>query len=198
MLLFIDNFDSFTYNLVQQFQIFGVEVKVVRNNALKVAECLNLQPDRVVIGPGPGSPVEAGISQELIVACFNAGIPLLGVCMGHQCLANAFGATVQRAIKPMHGMVSSISHTNEGVLKGLPNPFAAARYHSLSVEKCSIPAFLKITAYSKDGEVMALQHQKRPLHGVQFHPESIATPDGARLLSNFTKEKKCLEPLSFA
>lgn len=187
MLLFIDNFDSFTYNLVQQFQIFGERVKVIRNT-VSIEECVSLNPKRVVIGPGPGNPSESGISKKLILTCLNKKWPLLGVCLGHQCLAEVFGGIVRKAKRPMHGMISQVYHHHQSLFEGIASPFPAVRYHSLAVEESSLPAFLNPIAYSEDGEIMALKHQEYPLYGVQFHPESISTSDGPRILSNFLKE----------
>lgn len=180
MLLFIDNFDSFTYNLVQVFQKLEVEVKVVRNT-ITLQECFDLKPSHIVVGPGPGAPSEAGVSKLLIQ--HNKTIPLLGVCLGHQALGEVFGAKVKRAKRPMHGMLSSIYHSGVGVFEGLPSPFEATRYHSLIVDE--LPACLEVTARTHDGEIMGIRHNTLPLEGVQFHPESILTEKGERLLENF-------------
>lgn len=185
-LLLIDNFDSFTYNLVQGFESLGAKTTVVRNNALSVAECLALKPRGVVISPGPGSPIDAGISKRLILACLNH-TPLLGICLGHQCLSECFGGKIRRAKKPMHGKVSEIKHNEQDLFAELPNPFIAARYHSLAVEESCLPESLEVTAYSEDGEIMGLKHRGYPLFGVQFHPESVATPLGDTLLKNFLR-----------
>jgi anthranilate synthase component II len=183
MILVIDNYDSFTYNLVQILSTLDGDVRVVRNDALSVDEVLAAKPDRLVVSPGPGRPEDAGISCELFSR--NETIPLLGVCLGHQALGAVFGGTISRAPVLMHGKTSEITHDGKGVFEGLENPFTATRYHSLVVEKDSVPASLRITATSSDGLVMGLQHRTRPLVGVQFHPESILTLQGERLLKNF-------------
>lgn len=192
MLLFIDNFDSFTYNLVQMFQVLGVVTRVVRHSALSVAECATLQPSYIAVGPGPGDPAQAGISKELI-SRFAGQIPLLGICLGHQCMAEVFGGRVVRAKKPMHGKTSHIQHDGKGIFAGVPQGFVATRYHSLIVERSSLPACLQISAETEEGEIMGLRHANHPsLEGVQFHPESVLTEAGKVLLSNFLKEKRCL------
>ncbi len=183
MILVIDNYDSFTYNLVQILATLDEEVRVVRNDALSVDDVLAAKPDRLVVSPGPGRPEDAGISCELVRR--NQTIPLLGVCLGHQALGAVFGGTVSRAPVLMHGKTSEIAHDGRGIFEGLENPFTATRYHSLVVEKDSVPAVLRITATTSDGLVMGLQHRTLPLVGVQFHPESILTPQGERLLKNF-------------
>lgn len=185
MLLFIDNFDSFTYNLVQYFQILGMETRVVRNTTLTVAECLKLSPRYVVIGPGPGNPSQAGISKDLIKACLDHQIPLLGICLGHQAIAEVFGGEVVRAQKAMHGKVSAITHTQKGIFQGLPSPFSVTRYHSLIVKNESLPACLEVTAHTDEGEIMGLRHRTAAMESVQFHPESILTEHGFSLLRNF-------------
>ncbi|SRR5579875_216326 len=183
MFLLIDNYDSFTYNLWHYLGELGAEVMVRRNDALSVAEALALKPQGVVISPGPSDPDHAGICLELIA---QAGrIPILGVCLGHQAIGQAFGGRIVRAPVPMHGKLSEIRHDGSGVFEGLPNPFRATRYHSLIVERASLPASLRVTAETADGIVMGLQHRERPVHGVQFHPESIASQGGHRLLKNF-------------
>jgi anthranilate synthase component II len=183
MFLLIDNYDSFTYNLWHYLGELGAEVIVKRNDALTVAEVLAMRPEGVVISPGPSVPEKAGICIELVQ---KAGrIPLLGVCLGHQAIGAAFGARVIRAPEPMHGKVSRIFHDRSGVFAGLPSPFSATRYHSLIVERASLPSELRITASSEDGLVMAIEHTERPIHGVQFHPESIASQHGHHLLRNF-------------
>lgn len=184
-LVLLDNFDSFTYNLVQLFEVLGKKVDVLRNDGLSVRECLNKKPSHVVISPGPGHPSEAGIAQELIRACASRGIPLLGVCLGHQCLADAFGGRIRHAKIPMHGKVSNIRHRGIRMFAKLPDLFLAVRYHSLAVE--ALPNELEVDAWAEDGEIMAISHKSRPLFGVQFHPESIATKHGAELLLNFLK-----------
>lgn len=183
MFLLIDNYDSFTYNLWHYLGELGAEVVVKRNDALSVADALALKPQGIVVSPGPSDPDRAGICLELVA---KAGrIPLLGVCLGHQAIGQAFGGKVVRAKVPMHGKLSAIRHRDAGVFAGLPNPFDATRYHSLIVERASLPAALTITAETDDGIVMGLQHRERPVHGVQFHPESIASQGGHRLLKNF-------------
>ncbi|MCE5318603.1 MAG: aminodeoxychorismate/anthranilate synthase component II [Parachlamydia sp.] len=187
MLLFIDNFDSFTYNLVQMFEVQGVETHVVRHNALSVEECLSMNASCVVIGPGPGDPSQSGISKELL-AKLAGRVPVLGVCLGHQCLAEVFGGRVIRAQKPMHGKVSQIRHDGKGLFTGVPQGFPATRYHSLIVERASLPKSLQITAESDEGEIMGLRHADYPnLESVQFHPESILTGSGEILIANFLK-----------
>jgi anthranilate synthase component II len=186
MLLVIDNFDSFTYNLVQYFGQLGVEQKIFRNNAITVDEALALNPDRVMISPGPCSPNEAGISLEMIGA-FAGKKPLLGVCLGHQSIGQYFGGRVIRADRLMHGKTSPVTHQNTDLFEGLPNPMEATRYHSLLVERSNFPDCLEITAETETGEIMGLAHRDLPIWGVQFHPESIATEEGMRLLENFLR-----------
>lgn len=186
MLLVIDNFDSFTYNLVQYFGQLGVEQKVFRNNAITVEEALALDPERVMISPGPCSPNEAGVSLDLIGA-FAGRKPLLGVCLGHQSIGQYFGGKVVRADRLMHGKTSPVTHRNTDLFEGLPNPMEATRYHSLLVERSSLPDCLEITAETEEGEVMGLAHKELPAWGVQFHPESIATEEGMRILENFLR-----------
>ena len=186
MLLVIDNFDSFTYNLVQYFGQLGVEQKVYRNNAITVSEALELNPDRVMISPGPCSPNEAGVSLEMIAA-FAGKKPLLGVCLGHQSIGQHFGGRVVRADRLMHGKTSPVRHRDTDIFKGLPNPMEATRYHSLIIERASFPDCLEITAETEEGEIMGLAHKELPLWGVQFHPESLATQEGIKLLENFLK-----------
>ncbi|MGH6984395.1 MAG: anthranilate synthase component II [Stellaceae bacterium] len=183
MFLLIDNYDSFTYNLWHYLGELGAEVVVKRNDALSVADALALKPQGIVISPGPSDPDRAGICLELVAK--TGRIPLLGVCLGHQAIGQAFGGKVVRAKVPMHGKLSAIRHHDAGVFAGLPNPFDATRYHSLIVERASLPASLTITAVTDDGIIMGLQHRERPVHGVQFHPESIASQGGYRLLKNF-------------
>ena len=186
MLLVIDNFDSFTYNLVQYFGQLGVEQKVFRNNAITVEEALALDPERVMISPGPCSPNEAGGSLDLIGA-FAGRKPLLGGCLGHQSIGQYFGGKVVRADRLMHGKTSPVTHRNTDLFEGLPNPMEATRYHSLLVERSSLPDCLEITAETEEGEVMGLAHKELPAWGVQFHPESIATEEGMRILENFLR-----------
>ncbi|MEO0510114.1 MAG: aminodeoxychorismate/anthranilate synthase component II [Verrucomicrobiota bacterium] len=184
MLLVIDNFDSFTYNLVQYFGQLGVEQQVFRNNAISVDEALALEPERVMISPGPCSPNEAGVSIDIISA-FAGKVPLLGVCLGHQSIGQHFGGKVVRADRLMHGKTSPVRHRETDLFTGLPNPMEATRYHSLIVERQSLPDCLEVTAETDDGEIMGLAHKELPVWGVQFHPESIATERGMKILENF-------------
>ena len=188
MLLMIDNYDSFTYNLVQYFAELGEEVKVFRNDEITVEEISKLKPARICISPGPCSPAEAGISVATIKR-YAGQIPILGVCLGHQAIGEAFGGKVVRAQKVMHGKTDSIHHTGVGVFKDIPNPFTVTRYHSLAIEKSSIPAVLEITATSSDGEIMGVRHRDFAVEGVQFHPESILSEHGHALLKNFLQSK---------
>jgi len=185
MLLVIDNFDSFTYNLVQYFGELGVNQKVFRNDELTGAEAVALNPERVLLSPGPCSPNEAGNSIQILEAFAATGKPVFGVCLGHQCIGQYFGGKVIRADRLMHGKTSPIHHSGKGLFTGLPSPFAATRYHSLIVERDSLPDCLEITATTEEGEIMGLQHRQLPIHGVQFHPESLATENGIQLLRNF-------------
>ncbi len=186
-LLVIDNYDSFTYNLVQLFGEQGdVELVVKRNDDITVDDVQKLKPDRICISPGPGRPENAGISSDLVRE-FGPGVPILGVCLGHQCIAQVFGGEVVRAEKLMHGKTSQIHHQNRGVFKNLAEPLEATRYHSLIVKRESVPDSLEITAETEDGEIMGLQHRQFPIHGVQFHPESILTTEGRKLLANFLR-----------
>jgi len=182
----IDNYDSFTYNLVQYLGELGAKVKVFRNDKITVEEIKALQPGKIVISPGPGRPEGAGISCA-IIEVFAGKIPILGVCLGHQCLGYAYGGKIIQAKKLMHGKTSKIYHNRKTIFTHIPNPFEATRYHSLVVEKKSLPKCLEITAWTKDGEIMGLKHDKYPLWGVQFHPESILTKVGKDLLANFLK-----------
>ena len=186
MLLVIDNFDSFTYNLVQYYGQLGVEQRVFRNNAITVAEALALKPDRVLLSPGPCSPSEAGVSLDIIGA-FAGKKPIFGVCLGHQAVGQYFGGKVVRADRLMHGKISPIRHHNSDVFRGMPNPFSATRYHSLLVERATLPDCLEITADTAEGEIMGLRHKTLPIYGVQFHPESYATQGGIEILKNFLK-----------
>jgi anthranilate synthase/aminodeoxychorismate synthase-like glutamine amidotransferase len=181
----IDNYDSFVYNLVQYLGELGTDPVVYRHDAIDLAGIHALDPDAVLVSPGPGRPEDAGISNDVIRDCGQRGIPLLGVCLGHQCLGHVFAARVGRAPQVMHGKTSVIRHDGEGVFAGLPDPLQATRYHSLIVERDSIPAELAVTAESEDGLVMGLRHRSLPLEGVQFHPESILTESGHALLRNF-------------
>jgi anthranilate synthase component 2 len=184
MLLMIDNYDSFTWNLVQYLQTLGAEVKVVRNDELSVDQIDALQPERIVISPGPCTPNEAGVSVD-VIRQLGAHIPILGVCLGHQSLGQAYGGDVVRAKTIMHGKTSRIRHEAMGVFAGLPDGYEATRYHSLLIEKASVPDVLEVTAWTSDGEIMAVRHKTLPVEGVQFHPESIKTQHGKALLKNF-------------
>jgi anthranilate synthase component 2 len=189
MLLMIDNYDSFTYNLVQYFGELGEDVQVHRNDEITLEEIEAMQPARIVISPGPCSPAEAGISVATLKH-FAGKIPLLGVCLGHQAIGEAFGGKVIRAQQVMHGKTSPVHHTNVGVFKGLPNPFTAIRYHSLAIERASLPDCLEITAWTEDGEIMGVRHKTLSVEGVQFHPESILTEYGHDMLRNFLEQTK--------
>jgi anthranilate synthase/aminodeoxychorismate synthase-like glutamine amidotransferase len=184
MILMIDNYDSFTYNLVQYMGESGAEVRVVRNDAATVEELEAMKPERLMISPGPGDPKQAGISCDAIRA-FTGKIPVLGVCLGHQCIGEVYGGRIVRADRIMHGKSSRVHHDGGGVLRGMPNPFEAIRYHSLLVERDSVPEELQVTAETADGEIMGLQHVHHALYGVQFHPESILTFEGKRIIRNF-------------
>ena len=186
MILVIDNYDSFTYNLVHYLNELGAETLVYRNDALSVDEALGLKPQGVLLSPGPCTPNEAGISLALLEAAPN-DLPILGVCLGHQAIGQAYGGDVVRAKQVMHGKTSPMFHEGKGIFAGLPNPFTATRYHSLSVEKSTLPPVLEVTAWTEDGEIMGFQHRHRPIQGVQFHPESIATEGGHAMLANFLK-----------
>ena len=185
-ILMIDNYDSFTYNLVQYLGELGQNLIVHRNDQLTLDEVKRLKPDRIVISPGPGSPKDAGISNEVIQQ-LGTKIPILGVCLGHQCIGHVFGGIVERNYRLMHGKTSLISHDGTGIFQGLPNPFEATRYHSLVVKREGFPKVLRITATTKEGEIMGLEHRQYPIFGVQFHPESILTQSGKELLKNFLK-----------
>ncbi len=184
MLLMIDNYDSFTYNLVQYFGELGAGVKVARNDEISVAEVDKLRPGRIVISPGPCTPSEAGISLD-IIGRFAGVIPILGICLGHQAIGQAFGGKVVRAQRVMHGKVSAVRHDGKGVFAGIPDGFTATRYHSLAVERESLPACLEVTARSEEGEIMGLRHRTLPVEGVQFHPEAMLTEHGHAMLKNF-------------
>ena len=194
MILMIDNYDSFTYNLVQLLSALGAEVRVERNDALTAAEAVALAPAGIVISPGPGTPPQAGISKDVVRAAADAGIPLLGVCLGHQCIAEVYGGTVGRAPVPVHGKTAEVHHDGTGLLAGMSDPFTATRYHSLTVEEDTLPAELEVTAHTGDGLVMALHHRELPLYGVQFHPESVLTPEGVVVLRNFLELAGEIEP----
>ncbi len=185
MIAVIDNYDSFTYNLVQYLGELGAEVRVFRNDAITVEELDALEPSHIVISPGPGDPSEAGISRQVIRE-LGARRPILGVCLGHQCIGDAFGGRVVRADRLFHGKTSPIYHYGEGLFRGLPSPFEATRYHSLIVAE-PLPDELEVTAFTTDGEVMGLRHRRHPIFGVQFHPESILTQGGKQVLQNFLR-----------
>ena len=185
MILVVDNYDSFTWNLVHYLREIGAEVKVVRNDALSAAEALASGAEAMLISPGPGTPDEAGISLELVAACAEGRRPLLGVCLGHQAIGQHFGARIVRAPAPMHGKVSEIAHDGGGVFAGLPSPFAATRYHSLCVAAAGLPDCLIVNASAEDGTIQGLRHRALLIHAVQFHPESIASAHGHVLLANF-------------
>ncbi|MFA7248921.1 MAG: aminodeoxychorismate/anthranilate synthase component II [Dehalococcoidia bacterium] len=184
MLLLIDNYDSFTFNLYQYLSELGVQVEVHRNDRVSVEDCMAMRPDQVVISPGPCSPHEAGISVDLVKA-FAGQAPLLGVCLGHQCIGEAFGGEVVSAGEIMHGKTSQITHDGRGVFAGLPNPFEAIRYHSLAIAPASMPDVLEVSARSESGIIMGVRHRQFVIEGVQFHPESIMTQHGHQLLQNF-------------
>jgi len=186
MILMIDNYDSFTYNLVQILAGQGADLRVFRNDEVSVEEVAAMSPDAVVISPGPCTPREAGISVELVKRLSGA-LPILGVCLGHQCIGAAFGGRIVRAGRIMHGKTSQITHDGSVLYKGLPNPFSAGRYHSLAVSRDEVPACLIIDARSEDGEIMGMRHRIHPTFGVQFHPESVLTPGGKILLRNFLR-----------
>ena len=185
MILVIDNYDSFTWNLVHYLQELGSAVEVVRNDAMSVGQAMSSGADAFLISPGPCTPNEAGISLDLVAAAAAAGRPLLGVCLGHQSIGQSFGGTVARAATLMHGKTSRISHDGTGLFAGLPSPFTGTRYHSLIVEQADLPADLIVNARSEDGTIMGFRHVSLPIHGVQFHPESIATEHGHAMLANF-------------
>ncbi|MCZ8535337.1 aminodeoxychorismate/anthranilate synthase component II [Psychrobacillus psychrodurans] len=186
MILMIDNYDSFTYNLVQYIGELGIEVKVARNDELTIDTIQVINPQVIVVSPGPCTPNEAGISLE-VISHFAGKIPILGVCLGHQAIGQAFGGKVIRADRLMHGKVSPVFHNNEGVNADMPNPFRATRYHSLLVERESLPGCLEITAWTEEGEIMGLRHKKYAVEGVQYHPESIMTEEGKKIIRNFVE-----------
>jgi anthranilate synthase/aminodeoxychorismate synthase-like glutamine amidotransferase len=183
-LLLIDNYDSFTYNLVQAFLVLGADVRVHRNDAIMVDEARRIEPTHLCISPGPGVPSEAGVSEEMIRA-FAGAIPVLGVCLGHQAMVEVYGGSIVRAERLMHGKASDVLHDGRGLYADLPNPFRAGRYHSLIARRDEIPDAFEVTAWTAEGEVMGVRHKSLALEGVQFHPESILTPEGPRLLSAF-------------
>jgi anthranilate synthase component 2 len=184
MLLMIDNYDSFTYNIVQYFGELGEEVRTVRNDEITIAAIAKMKPDRICISPGPKAPRDAGVSVEVIKE-FGGKLPILGVCLGHQAIGEAFGGKIVRAKQVMHGKTSLIAHTGEGVFKGIPSPFTVIRYHSLAIERASLPACLEVTAWTDDGEIMGVRHKEFDIQGVQFHPESILSEHGHALFRNF-------------
>jgi anthranilate synthase/aminodeoxychorismate synthase-like glutamine amidotransferase len=184
MLLMIDNYDSFTYNLVQYLGELGAEVRVYRNDAITLDEIAALRPQQIVISPGPCTPAEAGVSVELIRR-FTGAIPILGVCLGHQCIGAAFGGMIVRAQRLMHGKTSPIYHDGRTIFRGLSEPFDATRYHSLLIERTTLPACLELSAWTMEGEIMGVRHREQLLEGIQFHPESILTIEGKQLLKNF-------------
>ena len=185
MLLLIDNYDSFTYNLVHYLGELGAEVRVVRNDAMTVQEAIALAPSSIVLSPGPCDPAQAGICLALTRAAASANIPLLGVCLGHQTIGEAFGGDVVRCHEIVHGKMGAMHHAGAGMFRGLPSPFMATRYHSLVVKRETLPACLEVTAWLEDGTIMGLRHRDKPIEGVQFHPESIASEHGHQLLRNF-------------
>ena len=184
MLLMIDNYDSFTYNIVQYFGELGEDVRTVRNDEVTIQEIAAMKPDRICISPGPKAPSDAGVSVDVIKE-FGGKLPILGVCLGHQAIGEAFGGKIIRAKQVMHGKTSKIAHTGEGVFKGLPSPFTVIRYHSLAIERASLPACLEVTAWTDDGEIMGVRHKEFDIEGVQFHPESILSEHGHAMLKNF-------------
>jgi len=186
MLLMIDNYDSFTYNLVQYFGELNAKPVVVRNDQITLRDVQKMRPSQIVISPGPCTPNEAGISCD-VIRQFSGVVPLLGVCLGHQSIGQVFGGKIIRARKIMHGKTSLVSHDRSGIFAGLPNPFQATRYHSLLIERKSCPQILKISAWTQDGEIMGVTHRSHPTWGVQFHPESIMTPEGKDILRNFLR-----------
>jgi len=184
MLLMIDNYDSFTYNIVQYFGELGEDVRTVRNDEISLEQIADMNPDRICISPGPKSPKDAGVSVDVLKE-FAGKKPILGVCLGHQAIGEAFGGKIIRAKQVMHGKTSKIAHTGEGVFKGLPSPFTVIRYHSLAIERASLPSCLEVTAWTDDGEIMGVRHKEFDIEGVQFHPESILSEHGHAMLKNF-------------
>ena len=187
-ILLVDNYDSFTYNLVQAFAALGADVHVHRNDCITVEEALALAPTHLVISPGPGRPEDAGVSMDMIAA-FERRVPVLGVCLGHQCMVQHFGGRIVRAGRLMHGKTSLVSHDGLGVYRGLPQPFEAGRYHSLCAEAETVPEALIVTARTEQDEIMGVRHRELPLEGVQFHPESVLTPEGDHLMRNFIEQR---------
>ena len=196
MILLIDNYDSFTFNLVQFFGDLGADCLVKRNDALTPEEALALNPEAIVLSPGPCTPNEAGICLDMVKLAAERKLPLFGVCLGHQSIGQAFGGEVIRATEPVHGKTSPILHDNTDVFAGLPNPFTATRYHSLIVRRSSLPETLVATAWTEDGTVMGLRHVNLPIYGVQFHPESIATSGGHQILGNFLRLAREAQPVA--
>jgi len=186
MILVIDNYDSFTYNLVQYLGEMGQELEVFRNDKTDIGRIRSMSPERIVISPGPGRPDDAGISKDVIRE-FAGQVPILGVCLGHQCIGEVYGARIVRGCRIMHGKVSPVHHDGQGVFRGIPSPFTATRYHSLLIEPESLKPPLEVTARTEDGEIMGVRHVGKPVWGVQFHPESILTEEGKKLLRNFTE-----------
>jgi anthranilate synthase/aminodeoxychorismate synthase-like glutamine amidotransferase len=184
MILVIDNYDSFTYNLVQYLGELGAEMRVYRNDEITVEQAVALNPEKVLVSPGPCTPKEAGVSCDMIRE-FGPRLPVFGVCLGHQAIGDVYGGKIIRADRLMHGKTSPMLHEGQSVFKGLPSPFDATRYHSLIIERKSLPDCLTITAWTDEGEIMGIQHKEHPVHGVQFHPESILTGEGKKLLQNF-------------
>ncbi|MFB3925448.1 MAG: aminodeoxychorismate/anthranilate synthase component II [Syntrophales bacterium] len=186
MILMIDNYDSFTYNLVQYLGQLGADVSIFRNDAVSTEEIRQMNPEAIFLSPGPGSPKEAGITVD-VIRTFYKTVPIMGVCLGHQAIGYAFGAAVVRAERLMHGKTSSILSDGRTIFKGIPNPFVAGRYHSLIVDRSTLPSFLEISAVTEEGEVMGIRHRDYPVEGIQFHPESILTPNGKRIIKNFLR-----------
>ena len=189
MLLMIDNYDSFTYNLYQYLSELGAEVVTVRNDKITLEDIEAMSPEGIIVSPGPATPLEAGISNE-VVRHFGSKLPTLGVCLGHQCVGHVYGAKVDRAGEIRHGKTSMIHHNGNGVFAGLPNPFEAIRYHSLVVKRENLPDSLEVTAWTADGEIMGLRHRQYPVEGIQFHPESFMTEKGKDILKNFLRKEK--------
>ncbi len=190
MILLIDNYDSFTWNLYQYFSELGADVQVIRNDAISTKEIAAMQPQRIVISPGPSTPNEAGVSLE-VIKTFGATIPILGVCLGHQAIGQAFGGSVIRAPRPAHGKTDTIFHDGTGIFSSITNPFTATRYHSLIIDRAALPAELEVTAWNADGLIMGIRHVRFPIEGVQFHPESILTSNGKQMLKTFLEAPAC-------
>lgn len=188
MILMIDNFDSFTYNLVQYLEMLRREVRVLRNNESDCREIADMEPEAIIISPGPGGPEEAGVSVDVIKQ-FSGRLPILGVCLGHQCIGAAFGGEITGAASLMHGKTSKVEHWGDPLFSGIKSPFTAIRYHSLVIASATLPQCLEVTAKSEDNEIMAVRHRQHPTVGIQFHPESILTPSGKRILKNFLEQE---------